>query len=67
MPLYTYKCPRCEKTIEVLVRGFEKEQYCVCTEELAKAAIATRMERTLGTPAAPQWNCRTAHSRSKGF
>ena len=68
MPLYNYKCPNCNKLIEVLVNTkYEKEQFCVCSVDLAEAKIAYKMERVLGTPSAPQWHCSTSHSRSKGF
>ena len=73
MPLYTFKCQSCGLTKEVIAKM--GTDYIDCSEcetvvkngdkEIGRAP--SLMTLVLGTPSAPQWNCRTAHSRSKGF
>lgn len=66
MPLYTFKCPRCGEVKEEIVKyGTSVQHYCNDLDNEKEAYPV--MELVLSTPSAPQWNCRTAHSRSKGF
>lgn len=66
MPLYTYKCPVCDRTKEVLQKAQDAAPECEVHDD-ARGGSPVYMTRVLSTPSAPQWNCRTAHSRSKGF
>ncbi len=61
MPLYTYKCELCETVTEDLVKLSEYYNAKICKECGGPSLLV------LSTPSAPQWNCHTAHSRSKGF
>lgn len=72
MPLYTYKCPRCGEVVEKLVKSVDAVIFCECEADAHTPSgdikqFHPEMQLVLSTPAAPQWNCRTAHSRSKGF
>lgn len=67
MPLYQYQCPSCGTIEEHIEKKIDEvEHYCTCGP-VDRAKFATRMVHVLGTPSAPQWNCSTSHSRSKGF
>ena len=61
MAIYTYKCPTCQKVIEALVQGSEKEQYCVCAGKWVDGMVATKMQKVLSVPSPMQWGCQ------KGF
>ncbi len=72
MPIYTLKCRKCGKVQELIVKR-ESINFCdTCVLTFDKVGggvveLKPEMEIVLSTPSAPHWNCRTAHSRSKGF
>ncbi|KAA5539872.1 zinc ribbon domain-containing protein [Roseiconus nitratireducens] len=49
MPLYEYECPRCERTVELLVRSGDEKVACPECGEV-------KLERLMSAPAAPNMN-----------
>ena len=55
MPLYTYKCPTCSKTQDVLQSSREASPICQCCADASCGVHIVEMKRAFGKVGKPQF------------
>lgn len=63
MPIYTFKCPRCEEVVEKLVKNVDAIVFCECEFDMYTVSGAIRqahpeMQLVPSVPSPMQWGCR---------